>query len=88
EELKMRSAPLINNNVIQLHAEKEDMRGTRISATVNVATLDLSDPEAIHRHLSQLNDTVLKVIPNQAPSTPSRGARSSKRSSGGGVVSR
>ena len=34
---------------------------TAISATVNVSTLDLSDPESIHRHLSQLNDTVLKV---------------------------
>ena len=32
-----------------------------ISATVNVATLDLSDPAAIHQHLSQLNDTVLRV---------------------------
>ena len=34
---------------------------TAISATVNVSTLDLSDPESIHRHLSKLNDTVLKV---------------------------
>ena len=38
-----------------------DGADTAISATVNVSTLDLSDPESIHRHLSQLNDTVLKV---------------------------
>lgn len=46
-------------NLIRLHAV--DGSDTTISATVNVATLDLTDPESIHQHLSQLNDTVLKV---------------------------
>ena len=44
-----------------LVATEETNADTAISATVNVSTLDLSDPESIHRHLSQLNDTVLKV---------------------------
>ncbi|XP_040580105.1 uncharacterized protein [Lepeophtheirus salmonis] len=69
EDFKKKNQRRINNNVIQLHAEKDDLNGTTISATVNVATLDLSDPESIHRHLSQLNDTVLKVI----PTTPNNG---------------
>ena len=41
-----------------------------ISATVNVATLDLSDPAAIHQHLSQLNDTVLRVKAFETAVTP------------------
>ena len=63
----------LEENLIRLHASVcgdggeagvsvagQDVHQT-ISATVNVATLDLSDPEAIHQHLSQLNDTVLRV---------------------------
>ena len=59
--------PADTSNLIRLHGEVvgEDVGGENeeqtISATVNVATLDLSDPEAIHQHLSQLNDTVLRV---------------------------
>ena len=52
------------NNLIRLHAVNDtfhDGDSPTISATVNVATLDLSDPESIHQHLSQLNDTVLRV---------------------------
>ena len=66
----------VEENLIRLHAAvcggssndsnlqelaPADNNGQTISATVNVATLDLSDPESIHQHLSQLNDTVLKV---------------------------
>ena len=52
------------SNLIRLHAVNDtfhDGDSPTISATVNVATLDLSDPESIHQHLSQLNDTVLRV---------------------------
>ena len=54
------------DNLIRLHGGDggggDDDNGEQtISATVNVATLDLTDPEAIHQHLSQLNDTVLRV---------------------------
>lgn len=54
------------DHLIRLHGGDggggDDDNGEQtISATVNVATLDLSDPEAIHQHLSQLNDTVLRV---------------------------
>ena len=47
------------NDFIRLHSVENEH--PTISATVNVATLDLSDPESIHQHLSQLNDTVLRV---------------------------
>ena len=47
------------NDFIRLHSVAGDH--PTISATVNVATLDLSDPDSIHQHLSQLNDTVLRV---------------------------
>ncbi|CAB4058764.1 Zinc finger protein 541 [Lepeophtheirus salmonis] len=97
---KKKNQRRINNNVIQLHAEKDDLNGTTISATVNVATLDLSDPESIHRHLSQLNDTVLKVIPttpnngnphliqqSQKTSTQQQRSSTNRRSSSGGKSS-
>ena len=48
-------------NIIRLHAVHDDSETPTISATVNVAALDLSDPDSIYRHLSQLNDTVLRV---------------------------
>ena len=48
------------NDLIRLHSVEQNEHPT-ISATVNVATLDLSDPESIHQHLSQLNDAVLRV---------------------------
>ncbi len=38
-----------------------------ISAMIKVSTLDLSDPESIHQHLTQLNDTVLKVTTAYLP---------------------
>ena len=46
---------------IRLHSVNDQPQQPTISATVNVATLDLSDPDSIHQHLSQLNDTVLRV---------------------------
>ena len=50
------------NDFIRLHSVTGDGSDhPTISATVNVATLDLSDPDSIHQHLSQLNDTVLRV---------------------------
>ena len=50
------------NDLIRLHSVTTDQsEQPTISATVNVATLDLSDPESIHQHLSQLNDAVLRV---------------------------
>lgn len=52
------------DDFIRLHGGVESPAAT-ISATVNVATLDLSDPESIHRHLSQLNDTVLRVTTHE-----------------------
>lgn len=52
------------DDFIRLHGGVESSPAT-ISATVNVATLDLSDPESIHRHLSQLNDTVLRVTTHE-----------------------
>ena len=52
------------NDFIRLHSVEHNEHPT-ISATVNVATLDLSDPESIHQHLSQLNDTVLRVSTDQ-----------------------
>ena len=59
-----------DGDFIRLHAAAADQDdgSPTISATVNVATLDLSDPESIHAHLSQLNDTVLKVSLNDDPS--------------------
>jgi len=54
-------------HLIRLHVDGDEgfqgdeMPTSTISATVNVATLDLSDPDSIHQHLTQLNDTVLKV---------------------------
>ena len=49
------------NDLIRLHSVEQNHDHPTISATVNVATLDLSDPESIHQHLSQLNDAVLRV---------------------------
>lgn len=62
EKLEEETTELVKNDknlsdYIRLHSEDHPT----ISATVNVATLDLSDPESIHAHLSQLNDTVLRV---------------------------
>lgn len=57
---KLEACSDAKSGLIRLHASAENGSPT-ISATVNVATLDLSDPESIHQHLSQLNDTVLKV---------------------------
>jgi uncharacterized Zn-finger protein len=59
-------------SLIRLHAVHdavENEESPTISAMVNVATLDLSDPESIHQHLSQLNDTVLRVSANSLNST-------------------
>ncbi len=50
------------NDFIRLHSGDH----ATISATVNVATLDLSDPDSIHQHLSQLNDTVLRVTAHES----------------------
>ncbi|TRY69926.1 hypothetical protein TCAL_01235 [Tigriopus californicus] len=57
---KLEACSDAKSGLIRLHASAENGSPT-ISATVNVATLDLSDPESIHQHLSQLNDTVLKL---------------------------
>lgn len=58
-------------NLIRLHAAHEDNDSPTISATVNVAALDLSDPDSIYRHLSQLNDTVLRVSAKDSSPTDS-----------------
>ena len=73
------AAAVDKTSFIRLHADQEEEESNSInnraassvsptiSATVNVATLDLTDPESIHRHLSQLNDTVLKVTTTCLP---------------------
>eukprot|EP00095_Tigriopus_kingsejongensis_P005141 snap_masked-scaffold100_size373717-processed-gene-2.4 protein:Tk05141 transcript:snap_masked-scaffold100_size373717-processed-gene-2.4-mRNA-1 annotation:"hypothetical protein TcasGA2_TC014528" len=58
---KLESCTDAKSGLIRLHAASTENGSPTISATVNVSTLDLSDPESIHQHLSQLNDTVLKV---------------------------
>ena len=63
------------DNLIQLHAAQEDNDSQTISATVNVAALDLSDPDSIYRHLSELNDTVLRVSAKNS-SAPGSGQQS------------
>jgi hypothetical protein len=43
-------------NLIRLHAaSQDDDDSPTISATVNVAALDLTDPDSIYRHLSQVS---------------------------------
>ena len=84
EKLQASSSPTFANrsarnggnscNLIRLHAAHDDSETPTISATVNVAALDLSDPDSIYRHLSQLNDTVLRVS-TQNEDSPSGSGR-------------
>jgi hypothetical protein len=80
-----------DGNLIRLHV-KEDLEDedashglspSTISATVNVATLDLSDPDSIHHHLTQLNDTVLKVTASTSSFCPDSVAASLALALGG-----
>ena len=64
------------DNLIQLHAAQDDNDSQTISATVNVAALDLSDPDSIYRHLSELNDTVLRVSAKNSSPAPGSGQQS------------
>lgn len=63
------------DNLIRLHAQPDGDSPT-ISATVNVAALDLSDPDSIYRHLSELNDTVLRVSAKNATLAPDQHGQS------------
>ena len=64
---RLQSEEKFGSNLIRLHGVNES--NATISATVNVATLDISSPSSLQQHLSEINDVLFHGSKPTSPIT-------------------